>query len=69
MDGLKEKLRGTASVMRLNLSEEVGSQMARRLNVHSVPTFIVFNGSGQEVWRKGGFPDQTAILRVIEPIE
>ncbi len=55
-------------VIRINLNESVGSEMARELGVLSVPTFIVFNGEGQEIWRKWGFPNRSTIIEVINRI-
>ena len=54
--------------MRVNLNESDGSEMARRLGIHSVPTFIVFDGEGQEIWRKSGFPNRSTIIEVISKI-
>ena len=68
MDGLERKLQGQALVMRVNLNESDGSEMARRLGIHSVPTFIVFDGEGQEIWRKSGFPNRSTIIEVISRI-
>ena len=68
MDGLERKLRGQALVMRIDLNGSVGRDMARRLSIHSVPTFIVFDGEGQEIWRKWGFPNRSTIIEVISGI-
>ena len=68
MDGLERELRGQALVMRIDLNRSVGRDMARRLNIYSVPTFIVLNGEGQEIWRKWGFPNRSTIIEVISGI-
>jgi thioredoxin-related protein len=69
VDGLELELLGKASVVRLNLGENIGVTMARAFGVHSTPTFIITDGNGQETWRKSGFPDKAAILRAINGVE
>ena len=68
MDGLERHLQGKALVMRVNLNESVGSEMAKRLGIHSVPTFIILNSGGDEIWRKWGFPNRSTIIEVINRI-
>lgn len=68
MDGLEQELQGKALVMRINLNETVGNEMAKKFSIYSVPTFIVFMGDGQEIWRRLGFPDRSAIIEVINRI-
>ena len=65
MDGLEQSLQGKAHVIRLSLNESVGRRMASELNVYAVPTFIVFDREGWEIWRQGGFPNRDAILELI----
>ena len=57
-----------AVVMRINLNGGVGREMARSFGIHSVPTFVVLDGEGQEVWRKWGFPNRSTIIEVISGI-
>lgn len=38
-------------VMRLNLSSTINKQYAERLGVQTTPTFILFDGEGQELGR------------------
>ena len=58
VDGLERTLQDKVVVFRVNIRDQVGQAVARRFRVHVVPTFIVFNGLGNEVHRQsGGFPD------------
>jgi len=41
-------------VVRLNVAERVGRQIARKYEITRVPTFIVFDAQGQELWRQSG---------------
>lgn len=65
VDGLEQNLKGQAHVIRLSLNDSVGRRMASELNVYAVPTFIIFDSEGREVWRQGGFPNRDAILKAI----
>ncbi len=52
-----------AIVVRLNVKEQVGIQVAKMYNVTQVPTFIVFDELGQERWRQSGqWPNEGRIL-------
>ena len=63
VDGLERQLKGEALVIRVNIQEEVGRRLRERHKVRLVPTFILFNGSGEEVWRQSGqLPDRKRIL-------
>ena len=42
-------------VVRLNIGESVGRQMARKYDITHVPTFIVFNEEGQERFRQSSW--------------
>ena len=54
---METDLEGKAVVLRLNLREEVGREMARRLGIGITPTFVVFTGDGRERHRESGLPD------------
>ena len=65
MDGLESELQGEARVVRVNVQDAVGGQLARQYQAYLVPTFIVFDAAGREVWRQTGFPDRNRILAEI----
>ncbi len=69
MDGLTEDLQGRADVLLIDLLGEVGKQTAARYNVKSVPTFLVFDGQGNLVWRQSGMPDTDAIKAKVAELE
>ena len=55
---LERNLEGDALVVRINIRDRVGKDVVRQYGVYVTPTFLVFNGSGEEVYRQsGGFPD------------
>ena len=66
VDRLERQLKGKALVIRINIQEEVGHQLRARHSVKLVPTFILFDGLGEEVWRQSGrLPDQKRMLEEI----
>ncbi len=47
VDRLERDLEGQMKVLRLSGWSPVGRQLARRYGVRGVPTFLLFDGSGQ----------------------
>lgn len=47
VDRLERDLEGQAQVLRLSAWSSVGRQMAGRYGVRGLPTFLLFDGSGQ----------------------
>jgi thioredoxin-related protein len=54
VDRLERELEGQAQVLRLSVTSSVGRQLAARYGVRGVPTFFVFDGSGQMVHHEVG---------------
>ncbi len=65
VDQLERELEGEAKVLRLNVKEPVGREMASRLGVRGVPTFFVINGDGRIVYGRAGSPDIAEILAAV----
>ena len=58
MDRLERDLQGQALVLRLNVGDATGQDVMRAYGVYLVPTFLVFDGAGNLLFRQGGaFPD------------
>ncbi len=58
MDRLERDLQGQALVLRLNVRDAAGRDVMRAYEVYLVPTFLVFDGAGNLLFRQGGaFPD------------
>ena len=67
MDGLEQELEGQAQVLRLNVLDDVGNELARRYSVRGVPTLLILDGAGHVVeYFEGGQPNPTAIKEVVE---
>ncbi|MDY7075551.1 MAG: thioredoxin family protein [Chloroflexota bacterium] len=61
VDGLERELEGQVQVLRMNVMDDVGGELAMRYNVRGVPTFVLLNGAGEVVLRQTGTPDQEGI--------
>jgi len=57
VDQLERDLSGQATVLRLNVKDNVGLALATRWSVNGVPTFFVLNGAGDVVYARAGAPD------------
>lgn len=57
VDQLERDLAGQATVLRLNIKDNVGLALAVRWNVVGTPTFFVLNGAGDVVYTRAGAPD------------
>ena len=58
VDRLERDLEGEALVVRLNVLDAVGREVMQAYGVTLVPTFLVFDGAGNLIFRQGGtFPD------------
>ncbi len=57
VDQLERDLAGQATVLRLNVKDNVGLALASRWGVVGIPTFFVVNGAGDVVYTRAGAPD------------
>jgi len=65
VDGIEREAAGKAHVLRLDIHTALGSAMGEKYGVEFVPTFIVFDGSGQETWRSIVLPAPGEILAAL----
>ena len=61
MDGLESELGSKLRVIRLNVQDTVGRQLAPVYNFEYTPTFIFFDAQGHEVWRSIGEIDPARV--------
>jgi thioredoxin-related protein len=66
VDGIEKDLEGTAQVIRLSVTSDVGSQMARRYGVRGVPTIVVLDGDGQVIAQSVGLPDRADLVAQVK---
>jgi thioredoxin-related protein len=65
---LERDLKGQAQVLRLSIGSPVGRQLAVQYGVRGVPTFLLFDGSGQLVHHQVGRLDADQIKAEIESL-
>jgi cytochrome c-type biogenesis protein len=68
VDGLEREMEGRAQVLRLNVMDGVGGQLAARYGVRGVPTFVLLDGDGQLVLTQVGMPKREGILTAVEAL-
>jgi thioredoxin-related protein len=61
VDRLERDLEGQLQVLRFSVGNRVGRQLASRYGVPGVPTFILFDGSGNIVHSQIGRLDADAV--------
>ncbi len=54
MDGLEQELTGRLNIIRINIQEPVGHQLAPVYDFEYTPTYIFFDAAGKELWRTIG---------------
>jgi hypothetical protein len=59
VDGLERELGDRVRIIRINIHDTAGSQLAPIMGVEFAPTFIFYDPEGTELWRQiGGFDPQ-----------
>lgn len=66
MDRLERDLKEQAQVLRLSLWSEVGKELSAQYRVRGVPTFLLFDGSGQMIHYQVGRLDADRIKAEID---
>ena len=68
MDRLEQDLEVQAEVLRLSAWSSVGRQLSARYGVRGVPTFLLFDGSGQLTQRQAGRLDADQVQAEIDSL-
>jgi thioredoxin-related protein len=66
VDGIERELEGRAQVLRLNVMDGVGGQLAARYGARGVPTLVVLDGEGNVVYVKTGSPNRGEIIAAVD---
>jgi thioredoxin 1 len=61
VDGLEQELGQKLRVLRVDVQQPVGRQLAPVYDFEYTPTFIFFDGQGHEVWRSIGEIDAARV--------
>jgi thioredoxin-related protein len=54
VDGIERELAGKLKVVRIDVQQNVGRELAPLYEFEYTPTYIFFDGQGSEVWRTIG---------------
>lgn len=68
MDGLEKEFANGLRVVKLDYLSPAGEELAFVYNYSITPTFILFDGEGNEVWRASGIVDADIIRGFIQEI-
>lgn len=65
VDQLERDIADQADLLRLNVKDSPGDQLAYRWQVTGVPTFFVLDGEGEMIYRKAGAPNSEEIKSTV----
>jgi thiol-disulfide isomerase/thioredoxin len=65
VDQLERDVAGQATVLRLNIKDNVGLALASRWGVVGTPTFFVLDGAGNVIYARAGAPDIESLKSAI----
>ena len=66
VDGVEQEYKGKLMVIRLNIQEQVGRELAPVYMFEYTPTFIFFDAQGNELWRSVGNLDLDKLRQSLE---
>jgi len=69
VNGLEKELGDRVQVLRLDVLSPVGRAAASAYAVRAVPTFVLFDASGEMVYYQVGFPGRAAIRQEIDKLD
>lgn len=69
VDQLARDISPQADVLRLNVKDGVGRELAYRWQVAGVPTFFILDGQGETVYRRAGAPEVEHITEVVRQLD
>ena len=66
MDGLEEEFAGQLIIIRVNVQDGIGRELASAYQFQYTPTFIFFDALGDELWRQIGGLDVERVRASLE---
>ena len=66
MDGLERDLKGKSVVLRLDVSSQLGRQVAGQFGVRGVPTLVVVDGNGRPMLTQVGRPQPAEVQAEVD---
>ena len=68
MDGIVEGIGGEFNILRIDIHTDFGRELRNRFGFTATPEFVLFDGSGREVWRAHTPPAPEQLALVYNPI-
>lgn len=65
MDELEQELGGRIHIIRLDIQEDIGMELAPVYDFEFTPTFIYFDSEGNELWRMVGEFDPQRVYETL----
>jgi len=66
VDGIEREFEGKINVIHLNIQDPVGQELGSVFQFQYTPTFILFDGQGEEVWRTIGAIDPSEVRQFLD---
>jgi len=66
VDGIEREHGAKLKVIRLNIQEQAGKELATRFGFHYTPTFVLFDGEGDVIGRWAGAIDPGQVRSLLE---
>ena len=66
VDGLELETSGRLLIIRVNIQESIGRELAPVFSFEFAPTFIFFDAAGNELWRSVGELDTNRVHESIQ---
>jgi thioredoxin-related protein len=68
VNGIEKDLQGQAKVVRLNLLNKLGRELARAYGVTAIPAMIIFDGGGRVRYSHKGVPNRQRIVQEVSQL-
>jgi len=68
VDGIERDLGGSVQVLRLDVGDSVGRDLAIRYGVRGVPFLVLLDGEGRVVLKQAGTPRPEEVLRAADQL-
>jgi hypothetical protein len=69
VDGIEQTHQGRLNVIRLNANEQAGRMAGAEYSFEFTPSFILFSGDGEQLWRGVGSIDPARVQELLDQSE
>jgi thiol:disulfide interchange protein len=65
VDRIEQELADEATVLRLDVNSDAGSEAIKRYGIRGLPTLIVVDGCGEAVAKYAGVPNASGVVETV----